>query len=124
MKRINDSFPRWFCPRFWTYDDNESALPVDQHMLAAAHAPRASYAASAADDGWADPRGEFLSLVEANPAFELFGDPALEADEMPAVGGTIVRGRRGYHLRPGGHGLERFDWDRYLAFASQLWDAE
>ena len=124
VARINDNFPRWFCPRFWTYDDNEDALPVDQHMLAAAHAPRASYAASAADDGWADPRGEFLSLVEANPAFELFGDPALKADEMPAVGGTIVRGRRGYHLRPGGHGLDRFDWDRYLAFASQLWAAE
>ncbi len=122
VARLNDHFPRWFCPRFKTYDDNENALPIDQHQLAAAIAPRAVYAASASEDGWADPKGEFLSLVEANPAFTLFGDAALSAEEMPEVGGAVVRGRRGYHLRPGGHGLERADWDRFLAFAATIWD--
>ncbi|QDT16966.1 glucuronyl esterase domain-containing protein [Alienimonas californiensis] len=124
VARINSSFPHWFCPQFDAYNGNEDALPIDQHMLAAAVAPRAVYVASAAEDAWADPRGEFLSLVEANPAFELFGDPALRPEDRPEVGGTVVRGRRGSHLRPGGHGLERFDWDRYLEFAAAYWGEE
>jgi len=119
--------PHWFCPRFAGYGGpkgtlKEAAMPVDQHMLAAAIAPRAVYAASAAADLNADPRGEFLSLVEANPAFELFGDRALTPDDFPAVGGSVVRGRRGYHLRAGGHDLLREDWDRFLAFAATIWD--
>ncbi|NNJ27311.1 acetylxylan esterase [Alienimonas chondri] len=122
VARINENFPRWFCPRFREYDDNEDDLPVDQHQLAAAIAPRAVYAASASEDGWADPKGEFLSLVEANPAFTLFGDEKLTLAQMPATGEAVIEGRRGYHLRPGGHGLERFDWERFLAFAGTIWD--
>ena len=122
VARINQQFPRWFCPRFKEYDDNEDALPVDQHMLAAAMAPRPVYAASATEDDWADPKGEFLSLVAANPAFELFGDEPWTPAMMPAAGESLTLGRRGYHLRPGGHGLDRFDWDRYLTFAKSVWE--
>ncbi|MFH5803753.1 acetylxylan esterase [Alienimonas sp. DA493] len=121
VAKINDSFPHWFCPRFRTYDNNEDALPVDQHMLAAAMAPRAVYAGSASEDGWADPRGEFLSLVEANPAFALCGDPRLAPEDMPEPGGVVTKGRRGYHLRPGGHSLKKYDWERYLQFATEQW---
>ncbi|MFH5803750.1 acetylxylan esterase [Alienimonas sp. DA493] len=124
VARINDSFPHWFCPKFRDYNGNEEALPVDQHQLAAAIAPRAVYAASASEDAWADPRGEFLSLVEANPAFTLFGDEPLSADEFPAAGSQIIRGRRGYHRRPGGHNLTRQDWERFLAFAGGVWAEE
>ena len=119
---ITDHFPHWFAPNFAAFAGREDELPVDQHQLAAAVAPRAVYAASAAEDLWADPRGEFLSLVEANPAFGLFGDDPLTADDFPAVGEQVVRGRRGYHLRAGEHDLTREDWDRFLSFAGGIWD--
>ena len=121
--------PHWFCPRFAGYGGargtrEEERMPVDQHQLAAAVAPRAVYAASAAADLNADPRGEFLSLDGADPAFALFGDPPLKPGDFPQVGGAVTRGRRGYHLRPGGHGLKREDWDRFLTFAAGVWNIE
>ena len=124
VARITDSFPHWFAPAFAEYAGREDDLPVDQHQLVAAIAPRAVYVASAADDLWADPRGEFLSLVRANPAFGLFGDPELSPGGFPPVGGQVIRGRRGYHLRAGEHDLTREDWDRFLTFAGTIWGTQ
>ena len=48
-------------------------------------APRAVYVASADEDLWSDPRGEFLSLVHASPVFALWGDRPLAAGDMPPL---------------------------------------
>lgn len=101
VKRINTSFPHWFCDNFTKYNDDVASLPVDQHMLMALVAPRACYVASASKDRWADPRGEKLALEAAGPVFKLIG------------------GQTGYHVRPGGHDIIRYDWGRYLDFADR-----
>ena len=115
---IQQKFPHWFCSNFRKYADNESALPVDQHELLALVAPRPLYVASAAEDRWSDPRGEFLSARAADPVYALFGKAGLGVAEMPGTNqpaGDVIR----YHIRSGRHDVTEFDWDQYLDFADR-----
>lgn len=115
---ITRRFPWWFAPRFREYAGKEPDLPVDQHLLLALVAPRPLYVASAADDLWADPRGEFLSAQAAESVYRLLGRKGLAVEDMPSadrpVGDTI-----GYHVRHGAHALTAYDWEQYLAFADR-----
>ena len=118
VQRINSAFPHWFTDRFKGYNGNEAEIPVDQHQLIALAAPRPAYVASASDDLWADPCGEFLAAKHAEPVYALFGKQGLGVEEMPAIGQSIGH-HLGYHLRGGAHGIEAWDWIRYLDFADR-----
>ena len=101
VEAITTSFPHWFTPAFGGYAGREDDLPIDQHLLLAAVAPRAVYVGSALADEWADPQGEYEAVLAAAPIHRAYG------------GGAI-----GYHLRPGPHGLTEEDWAHYLTFFS------
>jgi hypothetical protein len=116
--RINNTFPHWFCKNFRYYNNNEEALPVDQHELLALIAPRPLYVASAEEDQWADPRGEFLSAYYASGVYKLFDKKGIPADKMPAVNEPI-QNTVAYHIRTGKHDVTDFDWEQYIKWAKE-----
>ena len=116
---INTSFPHWFAENFNRFSGREALLPVDQHMLLSLIAPRPLYVASAEEDRWADPKGEFLSAREATPVYELFGLEGLPVTTLPEINKPVM-GTIGYHIRSGGHAVSSFDWEQYLEFADTV----
>ena len=121
IEKINKGFPHWFNENYKSYNGRDTELPVDQHMLAALIAPRLLYIASAEDDGWADPEGEFLPGYHAGSVYGLYGHAGLGTASFPAVAQSIHGDRIGYHMRIGKHGLGLYDWGQFMDFADKYW---
>ncbi|MDN5212211.1 acetylxylan esterase [Fulvivirgaceae bacterium BMA12] len=114
---INSNFPHWFCKNFHRFNGMEEKLPIDQHMLISLVAPRPVYVASAVEDRWADPKGEFLSAFYASEVYGLYKQEGIKNAVMPPLNKPIAASRIGYHIRSGRHDVKVFDWESYMDFA-------
>jgi hypothetical protein len=114
---INTAFPHWFNNNYKAFNNNEDSLPVDQHMLIALIAPRPVYATSASEDLWADPKGTFLCLKNAEPVFSLYGLKSSLPKEPPSIDKPVIQSPIAYHNRAGKHDLTLYDWKSFVKFA-------
>lgn len=118
INRINASFPYWFNNNYKKFNNNENALPVDQHMLIALVAPRPLYATNASKDLWADPTGTFLSLKNAEKVYALYGIKSNLPATPPGINKPIIKSQLAYHEREGVHNLTAYDWNNFIRFAN------
>lgn len=116
VHRINTAFPHWFIARYKTFNAAVDQLPVDQHMLLALMAPRPLYVASAVNDTWADPMGEFLSAKHAGEVYAQYGLKGIKDDSLPPLNTPVGSSIR-YHIREGEHDMLPYDWQQYIGFA-------
>lgn len=121
IESITSVFPRWSNgSSYRQYAQREFEAPFDQHWLLACVAPRKLCVGSASEDGWADPTSEYLGCCAADEAWKAMGKTGfVHPDRLPETGEKMQEGDISYHLREGGHYLDRFDWHRYMDFLKQ-----
>ncbi len=117
VRRINTSFPHWFNTNYKKYNDHEELLPVDQHMLISLIAPRPVYATNASEDLWADPKGTFLSLKNAEDVYGLYGLKSKLPEVPPGLNTPVIESPLAYHNREGKHDMTVYDWNQFIRFA-------
>lgn len=116
---VANAVGRWFVPGYKErYSGREAALPMDQHELLALIAPRPLLITSGSEDLWADPKGEYLGVLGADPVYRLLGTEGVSVREWPKPA-ELVGSRLGYFLRPGGHDVTLEDWQTMIRFADK-----
>ena len=116
VKRINTSFPHWFCENYKKYNENEeNALWIN--ICSSPYLHRDPFICFRRRRPLGRSQGEFLSAIGAEPVYKLFGY-GLGATEQPLVN-EPVHGRIGYHIRSGKHDVTEYDWEQYLKFADK-----
>jgi len=118
ISNINTTFPYWFNTNYKKFNDKEDLLPVDQHMLISLIAPRPVYATNASKDLWADPKGTFMSLKNAEKVFALYGIKSNLPANPPEINNPVINSALGYHNREGEHNLTMYDWSNFIKFAN------
>lgn len=117
---MNKSFPYWTCDNFQQFNMREEFMPFDQHTVIALCAPRPIYLATAQEDTWGDPLGEFLAGKAAEPVYALYQRAGIGCDKQPAVDVAMNKGYIAYHIRSGGHAILKYDWDKFIEYADRF----
>jgi len=109
----------WFTPNAMFYAQqghSVAELPIDAHSLIALRAPRPLFVSSGrADkgDSWVDPRGMWLAVEAAQPAWQLFGAATPPSGDMPPPEDAS---QAGYPLAWYQHGEGHVPWPAFEQF--------
>ena len=119
IARITTRHGHWFTPGLSRWAGRDAEMPVDQDALmrAAVAGGRHLYVSSAAEDGLADPAGEYAATRSVVASLGAGAWPM----EPPPLDQPRVADRVGYHLRSGPHGVTRFDWEAWLDFVDHAY---
>lgn len=127
--------PHWFCDNFKYYARNEKLLPIDQHELIALIAPRPVYLAVAENDWAADPKGEYLTLLNVDSVYRFLGSNGIgkkDRNNILLEKGSLIYDARmprinqstgetiGFHIRMGKHDITKYDWGQFLNFTDKF----
>lgn len=105
-----------YAPKYHSYSDRVNEMPMDGHMLVALIAPRPLLLQTGSTDYWSDPRGEWLSAIEAAKVYKLFGETAPSGD-MPAANETsMLLNKLGFYMHDGGHTVLPDDWKKFIEY--------
>lgn len=75
IEMITKNFPYWFEPQFTDFIGHVDKLPLDQHFLKAAVAPRAFFETEALGDLHANPMGSQVTHTAAREVYQYLGIP-------------------------------------------------
>lgn len=117
ITRLNTVFPHWYAKSFRKYMDKDTELPFDQHFVMALIAPRPVYLGTAREDKQADPEGEFATAIASHPVYKFLATKGFPFTSFPALNEPLF-GQVGFHIRPGAHDVQNFDWKQYLNFST------
>ena len=108
----------WFTPNAMAYAQqghSVAELPIDAHTLIALRAPRPLFVTSGrADkgDSWVDPRGMWLAVQAAEPAWRIYG----KAEPKGPIPAPEDSSQAGYALAWYQHGEGHVPWPAYEMF--------
>jgi hypothetical protein len=108
-------YPYQFSMNYARFAAEPAASPVDGNLLVSLIAPRPLLLQTGSTDYWSDPKGEFLSAVDATKVYKFLGKDGIETTEMPGpsvkLGGTLS-----YYMHDGPHGMIPSDWPVFINF--------
>jgi hypothetical protein len=113
------NFPWWFAGNFQKYAGRWNDMPVDAHTVIALNAPRPVFITGGTQDQWADPRGQFLAMLAADPVYRLLGKKGLGTIEQPPLDTPVINGELGFLYHTGPHATTPADWKAFLDFADR-----
>ncbi len=112
LSALLGSYPHWPNAKAQDYGDTPGALPVQPRDLLALIADKPVLLGNARRDVWSDPFGAY---VEASAAWPETFDAASPGDFRAAS-------RHAFWQRPGTHGVNKEDWEAFLAWLNaQEW---
>ena len=116
----------WFSPKYKDYIAHEDLIPLDQHFLLAAAAPRNLLIGSAKEDIASDPESEFISAYLASAVYDkIYGFKGLVHNgSIPDAPTASDGGSIHYHIREGTGYFSREDWLAYMNYIEKCIQGE